>query len=78
LDETKLRDYAAKIGNSAVAKRLGFLMETLGVGDPEVLRKAISLSPGFSPMDPMLPRQGKHNRRWNLLINTKADLYQVP
>ena len=31
LDESKLRKYAAKIGNSAVAKRLGFLMEALGL-----------------------------------------------
>jgi len=73
LDEAKLGDYAAKIGNSAVTKRLGFLMETLGVGDPEALRKASSLAPGFSPLDPTLPRQGKHNRRWNLLINGKVD-----
>jgi predicted transcriptional regulator of viral defense system len=72
LDEAKLRDYAAKIGNSAAAKRLGFLMETLGVGDPEVLRKASSLAPGFSLLDPTLPKQGKHNRYWNLLINAKV------
>jgi predicted transcriptional regulator of viral defense system len=73
LDEAKLRDYAVKIGNSAVTKRLGFLMETSGVGDPEALRKASSLAQGFSPLDPTLPRQGKHNRRWNLLINAKVD-----
>jgi predicted transcriptional regulator of viral defense system len=73
LDEAKLADYAAKIGNSAVTKRLGFLMEALGVGDPEALLKASSLAPGFSPLDPTLPREGKHNRRWNLLINAKVD-----
>jgi len=73
LDEAKLCDYAAKIGNSAVTKRLGFLMETLGVGNPEALRKTSSLASGFSPLDPTLPRQGKHNRRWNLLINAKVD-----
>ena len=72
LDATKLWAYAAKIGNSAVTKRLGFLMETLGVGDPEALRKASSLAPGFSPLDPTLPKQGKHNRRWNLLINARV------
>jgi predicted transcriptional regulator of viral defense system len=72
LDEAKLCDYAAKIGNSAVVKRLGFLMETQGLGDPEFLRKAASLAPGFSPLDPTLPRQGKYNRRWKLLINAKV------
>jgi predicted transcriptional regulator of viral defense system len=72
LDETKLREYAAKIGNSAVAKRLGYLTEALGLGDPEALRKAISLAPGFSPLDPTLPKRGKHNRRWGLLINVEV------
>jgi predicted transcriptional regulator of viral defense system len=72
LDEAKLKDYAAKIGNTAVIKRLGFLMEALGLGNPEALQKPASLSRGFSPLDPTLPRQGKHNRRWNLLINSKV------
>jgi predicted transcriptional regulator of viral defense system len=74
LDEAKLREYATKIGNSAVAKRLGFLMETLGLGNPEFLRNKISLANGFSPLDPMLPKKGKYNRRWGLLINSEINL----
>ncbi|MFQ5851859.1 MAG: hypothetical protein ACE5JU_14905 [Candidatus Binatia bacterium] len=69
LDEAKLCQYARRIGNTAVAKRLGFLMEALGLGNPEALRKTVSLAPGFSPLDPTLPRKGKHSRRWGLLIN---------
>lgn len=72
LDEAKLRKYAAKIGNSAVAKRLGLLMETLTLGNPEALRKAVRLAPGFSPLDPTLPGKGKYNRRWGLLINAEV------
>jgi predicted transcriptional regulator of viral defense system len=71
LNEEKLRRYAAQIGNSAVAKRLGFLMETLGLGDVEALRKEAPLAPGFSPLDPTLPKRGKYNRRWGLLINAE-------
>ena len=71
LDESRLRKYAVKIGNSAVAKRLGFLMESLGLGDIEKLRRAVTLASGFSPLDPTLPRQGKFNRRWGLLVNTE-------
>jgi predicted transcriptional regulator of viral defense system len=70
LNESKLRKYAVKIGNSAVAKRLGFLMETLGVGNVEALRKVVTLAPGFSSLDPTLPQHGKYNRRWGLLVNT--------
>lgn len=71
LNEAKLRDYAGRIGNSAAAKRLGFLMEALRLGDPETLRKAVPLASGFSPLDPALPRRGKYNRRWGLLVNAQ-------
>jgi predicted transcriptional regulator of viral defense system len=69
LNEEKLREYAAKIGNTAVGKRLGFLMEALGLGNPESLRKSLSFGAGFSSLDPTLPKKGKHSRRWGLLIN---------
>jgi len=68
---TRNPSYAAKIGNSAVAKWLGFLMETLGLGDIEVLRKEAPLAQGFSPLDPNLPKRGKYNRRWGLLVNAE-------
>lgn len=71
LDEKKLREYAEKIGNSAVAKRLGFILETLGLGDVEALRAAIPLASGFSPLDPTMPKRGKYNRRWGLLLNAE-------
>lgn len=72
LNEEKLREYAVKIGNTAVGKRLGFLMEALGLGNPETLRSTLSLGAGFSPLDPTLPRKGKHSRRWGLLINAEV------
>lgn len=71
ISETRLLEYAGQIGNSAVAKRLGYLMETIGKGDAEALRKAVKLAPGFSPLDPAMPRQGKYNRRWGLLVNVE-------
>ena len=69
LDTEKLFRYAVKIGNVAVVKRLGFLMEALKLGDAEPLRKGAQLSKGFSPLDPLMPRTGKHSRRWGLLVN---------
>jgi len=71
LDEEKLMSYAAEIGNSAVAKRLGFMMETLGLGDSDALRKEVPIAPGFSPLDPTMPKRGKYNRRWGLLVNAE-------
>lgn len=72
LNEAKLREYAVKIGNTAVGKRLGFLMEAMGLGDPETLRKTLPFGAGFSPLDPTLPKRGKHSRRWGLLINAEV------
>jgi predicted transcriptional regulator of viral defense system len=72
LDEKKLRKYAAKIGNSAVVKRLGFILETLGLGDIEALRTETTRAPGFSALDPTLPKHEKYNRRWGLLVNAET------
>ncbi|OGK12446.1 MAG: hypothetical protein A2Y63_00735 [Candidatus Riflebacteria bacterium RBG_13_59_9] len=71
LDHKKLFSYAARMGNVAVVKRLGFLMEALALGDAAALREQVSLSKGFSPLDTLLPRKGTHNRRWGLLVNVK-------
>jgi predicted transcriptional regulator of viral defense system len=72
IDENKLHDYAVRIGISAVVKRLGFLLETLAIGNPEALRRSTKLSTGYPRLDPTLPAQGKHNRRWGLLVNAKV------
>jgi predicted transcriptional regulator of viral defense system len=71
LDEKKLRKYAAKIGNSAVAKRLGFMMETLGLGDVDAFRTEVRRATGFSALDPTMTKHGKYNRRWGLLVNAE-------
>jgi len=71
LDHGKLFRYAVKMGNVAIVKRLGFLMESLDLGDASTLREKVELSKGFSPLDPLLPRKGVHNRRWGLLVNVK-------
>ena len=71
LNEKKLRKYASRIGNSAVAKRLGLIMETLGLGDIEALRTETLRAPGFSALDPTMPKHGKYNRRWGLLVNAE-------
>ncbi len=72
LDERRLREYAGRMGSSAVAKRLGYLIESQGVGDPEALRESVQLAKGFPSLDPTLPKDGTYNRRWGLLINSKV------
>ncbi len=69
IDEKRLHDYVLRMGTSAVAKRLGFLQERLALGNPEALRNSAGPSTGYPRLDPTLPAQGTHNRRWGLLVN---------
>jgi predicted transcriptional regulator of viral defense system len=67
----KLVEYAAaRFRSGAVTRRLGYLLELLGVGtqaELNTLRK--SLTATYVPLDPILPREGRHLAKWRLQIN---------
>lgn len=71
LNKERLFQYAARIGNAAVVKRLGFLLETLELDEAGSLRREAQRSKGFSPLDPLLPHKGRYSRRWGLLVNVE-------
>lgn len=73
INRARLIRYAAKIGNAAVAKRLGFLLWALQLGDAEALMESVELSAGYSLLDPTVPARGPYNRRWRLRINVEVD-----
>jgi len=69
-DDQRLLDYAERLGNRTVYKRLGYLVETLGVEAPELIAACRErLSSGFSLLDPSVPAGGRFVRRWNLRLN---------
>ena len=71
LDEFLLLEYAERLGNRTVFKRLGYLLETLGIEAPELVRACRGgISSGISLLDPNLPKRGPTRRRWNLRLNT--------
>ncbi len=72
IDEVRLHEYARRMGISAVIKRLGYLQEALGLGDPEALRRSTNLAFGYPRLDPTLPAAGVHNRRWGIQINAQV------
>ena len=61
----KLSEYAKRIGNSGVIRRLGYLSETLGINVqlPEIKTR------NYLYLDPTMPKQGKKNAKWKLVIN---------
>jgi len=75
-DDRKLAEYLDKFGSGTVYKRLGYLLETLKVGSPQLVNICLNnISAGYSKLDPGLPSTGRIIRKWNLKIN--ASLYGV-
>jgi predicted transcriptional regulator of viral defense system len=62
--------YAKRIRVGAVARRLGFLLETYdmaGQQDLERLRRGLTAT--FVRLDPVLPAEGKRLQRWRVQLN---------
>lgn len=73
-NDDQLADYAAKIGNRAVFKRLGFLLETLGISSSKLTELcAQRMSAGISLLDPSGKPTGPILKRWGLRVNVKLN-----
>lgn len=71
-DETRLSDYANRRGNRTVFKRLGYLLETLGVDAPGLVTSCRDrISTGVTLLDPTAAARGRIVGRWNLRVNIK-------
>ncbi len=69
-DDHRILEYAVKLGNRTVFKRLGFLLERLGVQVPQLLHECRKRrSVGLSLLDPIVPGRGKIVKGWNLRVN---------
>jgi len=70
MDVTKLLDYALRLGIGAVIRRLGYLLELYAIApEGEFARLRQELTATYVPLDPMLPKEGPHLRRWRLQLN---------
>jgi len=66
-DDTLLVDYADRLGNRAVFKRLGFVVEHLGVTAPDLVEASLSRrSTGIVALDPSVDAKGTIVRRWGV------------
>lgn len=74
----KLVDYALRLGRGAVIRRLGYLMEVLGIGSPEDLaRLRENLTVTYNLLDPVRPQEGKFLARWRLRLNVGPEEIQA-
>jgi len=69
-DVPKLLEYAERLGNRTVFKRLGYIVESLALTAPGLVARCRSrLSTGFPALDPLGPPGGRISTAWRLRIN---------
>ena len=64
-DRKKLEDFAQRIGNSGVLRRLGYLCELLNVK----IKLPKLNTRNYLLLDPTMPEKDTKNARWRLIIN---------
>jgi predicted transcriptional regulator of viral defense system len=71
----RIVSYAERMRNTAILKRLGYLIESLELNaESEILSMMRAMiSPGMSTLDPTRPKTGTYNTRWNLLVNISKE-----
>jgi predicted transcriptional regulator of viral defense system len=69
-DPLTLINYGDRLGNRAVFKRLGYIVETLGRDQPDLITASQArVSAGISPLDPQASKGGRRLMRWGLRVN---------
>ena len=69
-DDQRLVDYGDRLGNRAVFKRLGYLLEHGDVQAPELVEACLARrSSGLAKLDPAARTPSRIVRRWGLRVN---------
>lgn len=71
LDLEKVFEYAVRMGNSAVLKRLGYIAERGGLGELANKVANAKLGEGYAYLDPSGPKSGKIRERWRIIENAR-------
>ena len=68
-------DHGCMMGNSAILKRLGYLAELLGLETPKAVmdRLRVDIGKGYSLLDPLGRREGRHSTGWGLILNVPEE-----
>jgi len=69
-NDGELLSFAERLGNGAVFKRLGYLLETLDIASPKLATACRErMTGGVSDLDPSGPQTGSIDRRWRVRAN---------
>jgi predicted transcriptional regulator of viral defense system len=73
-NEELLLDYCERFGNRSVYKRLGYLLEALGLDELDLIESCRGrMSSGVVMLDPDIDTPGTRNSSWNLRVNARID-----
>jgi len=70
VDTVKMVDYAGKLGNSGVTRRLGYLCQMIEV-DIDIPRPQTR---NYLYLDPTMPKEGERIAKWRLINNLGRDI----
>ena len=74
VDVSKLIAYANAYKKWSVIRRSGYLLEFFGMAPSSTLEEfARGLPPGYSKLDPDLPKEGSSCAQWGLTLNVSRD-----
>ncbi|MFQ5641592.1 MAG: type IV toxin-antitoxin system AbiEi family antitoxin domain-containing protein [bacterium] len=70
IDFARVKAYALKMGNMAILKRLGCILDSAGLLEEyKDVFEGVRLSKGYALLDPISQKQGSYNDKWGLLVN---------
>lgn len=69
INTEKILEYLKKIKKSSIVKRIGYLLEENGFDIYDKTKKYINNK--YIYLDPLAKKNGKKNKKWKLIINTK-------
>jgi predicted transcriptional regulator of viral defense system len=74
LDFKRIKDYAKRIKNITILKRLGFILEKTGLLEKYgFVFAGFKPSKGYPALDKLSPKKGTYNSKWGLLINREIN-----
>lgn len=72
-DDSLLVEYGARLGIGAVFKRLGFLIEELGIDAPKLVERCLARrTAGVNDLDPSVDAKGPTLSRWGIRVNVRV------
>ena len=67
IDYKKAMEYAKHTNRQSVIKRLGYMLADFGIECSK--ENLIGLTKTYVPLDPALPKRGKYDSKWRIIIN---------